>query len=140
MWRNYPTRNCSKGVEHCLGAFANLSTCITVPALIEKDFSSSCHSEIRRARTSSIVLSGRRSSLHPDPSIDTKTIEESFVEDEFSNIPLKQLIFRRLILLFVMLGIFVMGLMFRLFLPASSTRMLDINSDYNVTTAVTTQL
>ena len=78
--------------------------------------------------------------MHPDPSIDTKAIEESLVEDEFSDIPLKQLIFRRLILLFVMLGIFAMGLLFRLFLPASSTRMFDVNIDYNVTTAVTTQL
>ena len=112
----------------------------TILALIENDFTSSCHSEIRRTRTSSVVLSGRRSSLHPDPSIDTKATEESLVEDEFFDIPLKQLIFRRLILLFVMLGIFAMGLLFRLFLPASSTRIFDVNIDYNVTTAVTTQL
>ena len=78
--------------------------------------------------------------MHPDPSIDTKAIEESLVEDEFSDIPLKQLILRRLILLFVVLGIFAMGLLFRLFLPASSMRLLDVNLDCNVTTAVTAQL
>ena len=76
--------------------------------------------------------------MHPDPLLDTNQIEKSLdlVEDDFSDIALKPLIFRRLLLLLFFLGILMIGVLCRI----SDTTNQDIHPNYNVTTVVTTQV
>ena len=88
-------------------------------------------------RTSSVPIEPRKTSfMYPNPDVEAKIIERSLNED-FSDVSWKQLVLRRCLVFLLMLCIFTIGLLCRLFVPIRDYKSIDPESFYNATFNIT---
>ena len=112
---------------------------IHLSALLDNQFNNDFN-ESNRQRSSSAPIPPRKTSfMYPNPDVETKIIEKS-LNDDFSDISWNQLLFRRFLVLLLMLSIFIVGLFCRLLVPIPdylseyphmNNATVEISSSYN---------
>ena len=100
-------------------------------ALLGNQFTNSGHEDSPRNIASTRPELRRASFIYPDPEAERDILEKSF-NKEVSDIPLRRLISHRLLVLTLMLALFLVGILCKIFIPVESFRGFSSNE----TTAV----
>ncbi len=92
--------------------------------MVDKEFGSS------NFQSSNVISPRKTSFIYPNPDQEARIAKE-YLHENFTDVPLKKLLFHRFLLLFGMVSIFAVGLLCRLLIPVSRP---TSPSSFNVTT------